>query len=71
MFKLGWDVGVDTVEQVLQLLFGVGRRDIGQHLHLLLELVLEEPVVNAHNLGDVDATDVILLHILGRKPGGH
>ena len=68
MFQFGRDVGIHPIEQILELLAAADIADIGQHLHLFLELVLEEAVVDPDHSLDVDASDVILVEIFRVEP---
>ena len=59
---------VYTVKQVLQRFLVVGVGDVDQRLHLLLELVPQEPVVDANNSADINVNHIEATHIFRVEP---
>lgn len=64
MVQLRWDIGVNSIEQVLQLFPGVDVGDICQHFHLFLKFILEESVVDSDDSLYVDTADHVLHEVL-------
>ena len=54
MFKLRRDIGINAVEQILKLPACVDIGDISEHLHLLLEFILEEAIMDSYHSFYVD-----------------
>jgi hypothetical protein len=54
MLKLRRDIGINAIEQILQLPACIDIGDIREHLHLLLEFILEEAIMDSYNSLYVD-----------------
>ena len=48
MLKLRRDIGINAIEQILQLPACIDIGDIREHLHLLLEFILEEAIMDSY-----------------------
>ena len=54
MLKLRRDIGINAVEQILQLPACIDIGDISEHFHLLLEFILEEAIMDSYHSLYVD-----------------
>ena len=64
MLKFRRNIWINSIKQVLELLFGTTRK-ICQQFHLLLEFILQKSIMDSHNLRDVYAIDSIGFKIIG------